>query len=35
MIASNLQLLSKKEGDLLFKEIDELQKMIFTFSKKL
>ena len=35
MIAKNLQLLGKEEGESLFKEIDELQKMMFKFSKKL
>ncbi len=35
MIAKNLQLLDKEEGESLFKEIDELQKMMFKFSKKL
>lgn len=35
IIATNLKLLSKTESEKLSKEIDELQKMIYTFSKKL
>lgn len=34
-IAKNLKLLSKSESSELLKEINELQKMMFTFSKKL
>ena len=35
IISKNLKLISEAEVDVLFNEIDELQKMIYSFSKSL